>query len=285
MLPLPPRRRARPAARARRAAAGLLLRAHDADPVARRLAVRAARRRAAQVLRGRAARRRGARAGDRTCAASCSRDAARLDRRRGGRDRAVARAAGARRLRARRGRSSSALGGPRSIAVGPGRRRASRWRSPIAGRARRADAQPAAAGRASPRDGLALGLAQAAALIPGVSRNGATLTAARARGFSRGAAQALSWHAGLPVILGASVLEGVRMRRTGVAREQRAALRRRRHERVRSPRSLAPLLAPPAARRRALAAALRALPLPARGARARTSARSPAWLARTIEVA
>ncbi len=34
-----------------------------------------------------------------------------------------------------------------------------------------------------PGDGLALGLAQAAALIPGVSRNGATLTAARARGF------------------------------------------------------------------------------------------------------
>jgi undecaprenyl-diphosphatase len=73
-------------------------------------------------------------------------------------------------------------------------------------------------------DGLALGLAQATALIPGVSRNGATLTAARARGFTRGASQALSWHAGLPVILGAGVLKVARMRREGVPREQRAAL-------------------------------------------------------------
>jgi undecaprenyl-diphosphatase len=72
-------------------------------------------------------------------------------------------------------------------------------------------------------DGLALGLAQAAALIPGVSRNGATLSAARARGFSRGAAQTLSWHAGLPVIAGASVLEGARTRRNGTTREQRLA--------------------------------------------------------------
>src|SRR3954452_20306437 len=35
------------------------------------------------------------------------------------------------------------------------------------------------------RDALALGAAQAAALVPGVSRNGATLAAARARGFDR----------------------------------------------------------------------------------------------------
>jgi undecaprenyl-diphosphatase len=74
------------------------------------------------------------------------------------------------------------------------------------------------------RDGLALGLAQAAALVPGVSRNGAALMAARARGFSRGSAQRLSWHAGLPVLLGASLLKGARMRRGGVPREQRAVL-------------------------------------------------------------
>jgi undecaprenyl-diphosphatase len=60
-------------------------------------------------------------------------------------------------------------------------------------------------------DGLALGLAQAAALAPGVSRNGAALTAARARGFSRVQAHALSRLFGLPVILGASALKGVRM--------------------------------------------------------------------------
>jgi undecaprenyl-diphosphatase len=77
---------------------------------------------------------------------------------------------------------------------------------------------------AGARDGLALGLAQAAALIPGISRNGAALTAARARGFTRGAAQRLSWHAGLPVLLGASLLKGARLRHDGVPREQRAAL-------------------------------------------------------------
>jgi undecaprenyl-diphosphatase len=63
---------------------------------------------------------------------------------------------------------------------------------------------------AGPRDGLALGLAQAVALIPGVSRNGATLTAARARGFARPDAHTLSWHAGLPVIAGASALKAWR---------------------------------------------------------------------------
>ncbi len=64
-------------------------------------------------------------------------------------------------------------------------------------------------------DGLALGVAQAVALVPGVSRYGATLTAARARGFARGDAQALSWHAALPVMLGASAFEGVRLARRG----------------------------------------------------------------------
>lgn len=59
-----------------------------------------------------------------------------------------------------------------------------------------------------PADGLALGLAQACALVPGVSRNGATLAAARARGFARADAQRLSWLAALPVMLGASLLKG-----------------------------------------------------------------------------
>jgi undecaprenyl-diphosphatase len=62
-------------------------------------------------------------------------------------------------------------------------------------------------------DGAALGLAQALALAPGVSRYGATLAVARARGFSRVGAQTLSWHAALPVMLGASALEGARMLR------------------------------------------------------------------------
>jgi undecaprenyl-diphosphatase len=64
---------------------------------------------------------------------------------------------------------------------------------------------------AGPRDGLALGLAQALALLPGVSRNGATLTAARALGFTREDSQTLSWRVALPVLLGATALKGRRL--------------------------------------------------------------------------
>ncbi len=68
---------------------------------------------------------------------------------------------------------------------------------------------------AGPRDGLALGVAQALALLPGVSRNGATLTAARALGFAREDAQTLSWRAGLPVIAGAAALKAGRLAQRG----------------------------------------------------------------------
>jgi undecaprenyl-diphosphatase len=66
------------------------------------------------------------------------------------------------------------------------------------------------------RDALAIGLAQALALIPGVSRSGAALTAARARRFRRRDAAALSWSAGLPVMFGASLLSAVRAGRRGL---------------------------------------------------------------------
>ncbi|MFI5010393.1 MAG: undecaprenyl-diphosphate phosphatase [Solirubrobacterales bacterium] len=69
---------------------------------------------------------------------------------------------------------------------------------------------------AGPCDGLLLGLAQALALLPGVSRNGATLTAARARGFTRADSQALSWLIALPVLLGAAALKGRRLAQRGV---------------------------------------------------------------------
>lgn len=65
-------------------------------------------------------------------------------------------------------------------------------------------------------DALLLGLAQAAALWPGVSRNGATLTVLRARGYARHDAGVLSRHVALPIIAGASVLKGVRLVRRGV---------------------------------------------------------------------
>ncbi len=62
-------------------------------------------------------------------------------------------------------------------------------------------------------DGLALGAAQAAALFPGVSRAGATIAAARWRRFCRREANLLSRTVALPVIVGAAVLRGARMRR------------------------------------------------------------------------
>jgi undecaprenyl-diphosphatase len=101
------------------------------------------------------------------------------------------------------------LGGPGSIAAGL-----------VAGSVAMvlADRRPQrrGAGDAGPLDGLALGLGQAAALIPGVSRNGATLAAARWRGFTREHANFLSRTVALPVIVGATVLKGVRMRRRGM---------------------------------------------------------------------
>jgi undecaprenyl-diphosphatase len=69
---------------------------------------------------------------------------------------------------------------------------------------------------AGARDALWLGLAQACALVPGVSRNGATLAAARWRRFTREDANRLSRHAALPVIAGATVLKGVRLRGRGL---------------------------------------------------------------------
>jgi undecaprenyl-diphosphatase len=50
-----------------------------------------------------------------------------------------------------------------------------------------------------------IGLAQALALVPGVSRSGATMTAGRALGFSREAVARYSFMAALPIIGGAAV--------------------------------------------------------------------------------
>ena len=114
------------------------------------------------------------------------------------------------------------LGGPRSIAVGLLAGAVAMALADI--RASSQDKTERASEDAGAADGLALGLAQALALMPGVSRSGATLSAARARGFSRAAAQALSWEAGLPVILGASVLKGLRLRHAGIRGGQGGAL-------------------------------------------------------------
>lgn len=57
--------------------------------------------------------------------------------------------------------------------------------------------------------------------MPGVSRNGATLTAARLRGFSRDQANLLSRTVALPVILGAVALKGSRLAGRGISRGQK----------------------------------------------------------------
>ena len=69
---------------------------------------------------------------------------------------------------------------------------------------------------ATPIDGLWLGIAQACALFPGVSRNGATLTAARLRRFTRVDAERLSRHVALPVIGGATLLKCLRLWQRGL---------------------------------------------------------------------
>ena len=59
-----------------------------------------------------------------------------------------------------------------------------------------------------PRQALAMGLAQAAALSPGVSRSGVTITAARFLGFERDAAARISFLMSIPIIGGAAVYKG-----------------------------------------------------------------------------
>ncbi len=109
------------------------------------------------------------------------------------------------------------LGGPRATAYGL-----------LGGAAAMlvADTRPQHRGRgdAGAADGLALGIAQAAALAPGVSRNGVTLAAARWRRFSRDQANLLSRTIALPIIVGATILKGARLARRGTTPHLRRSL-------------------------------------------------------------
>ena len=60
------------------------------------------------------------------------------------------------------------------------------------------------------KDGLAVGVAQALALMPGVSRSGITITAGRLFCLDRDAAARLSFLLLVPTVLGAVVLKGVK---------------------------------------------------------------------------
>jgi undecaprenyl-diphosphatase len=80
-----------------------------------------------------------------------------------------------------------------------------------------------AADDATLADAAVLGLAQACALWPGVSRLGLTVAAARLRGFGREASFDLGRRAGLPVIAGATGLKAWRLARNPPAPELRVA--------------------------------------------------------------
>lgn len=58
-----------------------------------------------------------------------------------------------------------------------------------------------------PGNALAIGIAQAVALVPGVSRSGATISAARGLGFDRAVAARFSFLLSAPAVLGAATLK------------------------------------------------------------------------------
>jgi undecaprenyl-diphosphatase len=68
----------------------------------------------------------------------------------------------------------------------------------------------------SVKGGLALGVAQALALQPGVSRSGITITAGRAMGIDRAGAARFSFLLALPIIAGAGLYKGIDLVQTGI---------------------------------------------------------------------
>jgi undecaprenyl-diphosphatase len=59
------------------------------------------------------------------------------------------------------------------------------------------------------RDSIALGLAQAAAVVPGVSRSGGTITMGRWLGLTRDAAARMSFFLAIPAVVGSAVFEAI----------------------------------------------------------------------------
>lgn len=71
------------------------------------------------------------------------------------------------------------------------------------------------------RDGILVGVAQALALLPGVSRSGSTITAGLFLDFQRAAAARFSFILGIPAIVGAGMLETMHLLRTGLPASER----------------------------------------------------------------
>ena len=85
---------------------------------------------------------------------------------------------------------------------------------------RRAAAAPTAPGdpveRVSWGQGLAIGCAQALALVPGTSRSGITITTALFGGLDRETAARFSFLLGIPITAGAGALKGLQLAKTGL---------------------------------------------------------------------
>ena len=87
------------------------------------------------------------------------------------------------------------------------------------------------AARVSPRkpgdmnwlDALIIGLCQAVAVIPGISRSGATLSGALSRGLNRDKAARFSFMLSIPIILGATLFQFVELARGGEPATSEAA--------------------------------------------------------------
>ncbi len=166
------------AARARRAAPDLLLGPPRSDSLVAGLELRRARWPAAQVLRGRSARR------ERRRTPGCPARAARADARSAlpVPDRRLPRCPLRSPALPSRPRSRSGWGlQPRSLSAWWSVRW--RWPPPIAGRSCEDSRMPGSPTR------ICLGMAQATALAPGVSRHGAALAAGRLRCFTRADAE------------------------------------------------------------------------------------------------
>ncbi|MFQ6101484.1 MAG: undecaprenyl-diphosphatase UppP [Anaerolineae bacterium] len=73
-------------------------------------------------------------------------------------------------------------------------------------------------------DALLVGLAQALAILPGISRSGATIAAGLARGLRREPAARFSFLLATPIILGAGLLQVVDLAQTGDLAAQAPAL-------------------------------------------------------------
>ncbi len=79
--------------------------------------------------------------------------------------------------------------------------------------AERAGTQQRSEIQVTPRDGLWIGLVQCIALVPGVSRSGATISAGLLRALDRVTATRLSFFLGIPALTAAGLLEAVSARK------------------------------------------------------------------------